>query len=163
MKTTTPVLKFAMVGCGMLARQMHLPNLVALEDATLHTCCDTNETNLNACREFGPVKLTADYREAVCDPEVDVILLATTEAFRLPVMEEATRVGKPVYSEKPLADTLENALAIQRLVEARNIPFCVGHNRRASPATRDAREIFVQHMRAPAPVPGVSNARVLKP
>ena len=47
-------LNFAVIGCGMLARQMHLPNLAALSEATLHTCCDINEDNLEACRAFHP-------------------------------------------------------------------------------------------------------------
>ena len=146
-------LNFAVVGCGMLARQTHLPNLVALDDATLHTCCDINEANLAATEMFGPRKLTHDFRKAIEDPEVDAIILATTETFRVPVVEAAARAGKPVFTEKPLADTLAAALEIQRLVETSGIPFCVGHNRRCSPAMVDARETFVAHLREPAAAP----------
>jgi len=146
-------LNFAVVGCGMLARQTHLPNLAALEDTTLHTCCDIDEPNLTAAEAFGPTKLTRDFREAVNDPAVDAVILATTETFRVPVVEAAAQAGKPVYTEKPLADTLAAALEIQRLVETSGIPFCVGHNRRCSPAMASARETFVSHLRNPAPNP----------
>lgn len=142
-------LNFAVIGCGMLARQVHLPNLTAMEEGTLHTCCDLNAANLDACRAFQPEKLTTDFQAAIADPAVDALIVATTETFRLPIVEAAARAGKPVYSEKPLADTLENALAIQRLVEEHQLPFCVGHNRRSSPAMQDAREIFVTHARNP--------------
>ncbi|MFZ4776647.1 MAG: Gfo/Idh/MocA family oxidoreductase [Terrimicrobiaceae bacterium] len=142
-------LNFAVIGCGMLARLMHLPNLVSLAEANLHTCCDINEDNLSACEPFHPQKLTRQYEEAVNDPEVDALVVATTEVFRIPIIEAAARAGKPVYCEKPLADTLENALAIQRLVEESGIPFCVGHNRRSSPAMMEARNIFTSHMRDP--------------
>jgi len=146
-------LNFAVIGCGMLARQMHLPNLVTMEGATLHTCCDINEANLEECRAFQPKKLSNDYVAVIEDPEVDAIIIATTETFRVPIVEVAARMGKPVYSEKPLADTLANALAIQRLVDESGIPFCVGHNRRASPALQQAQEIFTSHMRDPQPTP----------
>jgi len=146
-------LNFAVIGCGMLARQMHIPNLVALADARLHTCCDVDEESLEACRHFQPKKVTRDFRAAVADPEVDALVVATSESFRVPIIEAAVRARKPVYSEKPLADTLENALAIQRLVEESGLPFCLGHNRRSSPAMQEAREIFVSHMRAPKPCP----------
>lgn len=142
-------LNFAVIGCGMLARQVHLPNLRSLEDAEFHTCCDIDESNIEAAQFFHPQKTTRDYRQAIADPEVDALIIATTETFRLPVVEAAARAGKPVYCEKPLADTLENALAIERIVDQHKIPFCVGHNRRASPAMQDAREIFVSHMRSP--------------
>lgn len=142
-------LNFAVIGCGMLARQVHLPNLVALSEARLHTCCDLDAENLNACRQFEPRKLSNNFLEALADPEVDALVVATTETFRLPIIEAAARAGKPVYCEKPLADTLENGLAIQRVVEEHNLPFCVGHNRRCSPAMQDARETFVSHLSNP--------------
>ncbi len=75
-----------------------------------------------------------------------MICLATTEKLRLPVIALAAKAGKPVYVEKPLAMTLEEMGEIQRVVHAANIPFCVGHNRRSSPAMLDAQRIFRQHM-----------------
>lgn len=146
-------LNFAVIGCGMLARHMHLPNLSALPEVRLHTCCDLSPDNLEACRSFGPEKLSLSYLEAIGDPEVEALVVATTETFRLPIIEAAARAGKPVYCEKPLADTLENGLAIQQLVRDYKIPFCVGHNRRCSPAMQDAREIFISHLRKPLPSP----------
>lgn len=146
-------LNFSVIGCGMLAQQTHLPNLVAMREARLHACCDINGENLEACRAFQPEKLSRDFRETIADPEVDALIVATTETFRLPILEAAARAGKPVYCEKPLADSLENALRIQKLVTQSGMPFCVGHNRRSSPAMQAARRIFVSHMRAPKPCP----------
>lgn len=146
-------MNFAVVGCGMLAQQSHIPNLLAIEEACFHTACDINEENLRKAATFHPKKSTKDFREAVADPEVEAIIVATTETFRIPIIEAAAQAGKPVYTEKPLADTFANALAIQKIVKESGIPFCVGHNRRAAPAMQDAREIFTAHMRAPQPVP----------
>ncbi len=146
-------INFAVIGCGMLARQMHMPNLLSIKDAEFHTCCDISDANLDAAQVYKPTKTTRDFLEAIADPEVDAIIVATTEAFRVPIVEAAARAGKPVYMEKPLADTLENALAIQQIVQESNIPFCVGHNRRSAPAMQDAREIFVSHMRSPVSCP----------
>lgn len=146
-------LNFAVIGCGMLARQAHIPNLLALDEARFHTACDINGDNLREAAAFGPEKTTTDFREAAADPTVDAIIIATTETFRIPIIEAAAQAGKPVYTEKPLADTLANALTIQKIVEESGIPFCVGHNRRSSPAMRDAREIFVRHMKSPQSLP----------
>lgn len=146
-------LNFAVIGCGMLARQAHIPNLLSLDEAQFHVACDINEDNLRAAASFGPEKTTRDFREAVADPAVDAVIVATTETFRIPIIEAAAKAGKPVYTEKPLADTFANALAIQKIVEESGIPFCVGHNRRAAPAMRDAQEIFSRHMKAPQSQP----------
>jgi predicted dehydrogenase len=120
----------------------------------LHTCVDLDEQVLAECRDvYGAVRTRKDFEGAIEDPEVDVICLATTEKLRLPVIALAAQAGKPVYVEKPLATTLEEMQEIQRVVHAANIPFCVGHNRRASPAMVDAHRIFRRHMTHPQPCP----------
>lgn len=135
--------RFAVVGCGLLAQSAHLPNITALPEAHLQVCCDLNEAYLESVRErFKPVKVTRDFHAAVNDPEVDAVVIATTENFRLPVYEAACRAGKPVYTEKPLAADWEQVRQTVRMVREAGIPFCVGHNRRAAPAMLRAREIL---------------------
>jgi predicted dehydrogenase len=147
-------LNFAVIGCGMLARSQHIPNLAASSKAVLHTCCDLSDDALAECRDkHGARRLIKDYRAAIRDPEVDAICIATTEKIRLAPIEEAAAAGKPVYCEKPLARTLEEMGRIQEVVRQAGIPFCVGHNRRSSPAMIDAHRIFRAHMTAPRPCP----------
>jgi predicted dehydrogenase len=114
-----------------------------LDDAVLAECRDV----------FGARHIRKDFQGAIEDPEVDVICLATTEKLRLPVIALAATAGKPVYVEKPLAMTLEEMGEIQRVVHDAHIPFCVGHNRRSSPAMLDAQRIFRRHMTHPVPCP----------
>ena len=148
-----PPLNFAVIGCGMLARSQHLPNIARSDKTVLHTCCDLSDEALNYCRaQYGAkVKLTTDFRAAVADPQVQVICLAATEKLRWPVIEAAARAGKPVYCEKPLARTLKEMYEIQQLVHQTGIPFCVGHNRRSSPAMLEAHRLFRAHMDNPSP------------
>ena len=147
-------MNFAVIGCGMLARGQHIPNIAASPKTALHTCCDVSEEALAICRErHHPRRITRDFREAINDPEVQAICLATGQTFRLPVIRAAAEAGKPVYCEKPLANSLEEMYEIARVVKAARIPFCVGHNRRASPAMRQAQALFRKHMAAPAPCP----------
>lgn len=149
----TPI-NFAVIGCGALARGQHLPNIVASLRLKLHTCCDVSEDSLQFCREnYKPVRTTTDYKAAIRDPDVQVVCIATTEKWRLPLIEEAAAAGKPVYCEKPLAATLKEMYAIRQVVKQSGIPFCVGHNRRAAPAMVDARRIFHAHMTNPKPCP----------
>lgn len=148
------LLNFAVIGCGMHAQQSHLLNLGRSNKSNLLVCCDRDEKTLATCREkFRPARTTTDYVDAIQDPEVDAIVLATTEAFRIPAIKCAAEAGKPVYCEKPLADSLETMYAIREIVRSSGIPFCVGHNRRSAPATLAAHQIFRGHMETPAPCP----------
>ena len=153
MKTTAP-LNVAVVGCGMIARAQHIPNIVGSRHMRLHTCCDVSSGALQKLREqYSGIKITEDYRTAVGDPEVDLIVLATAEHFRVPVYEAAVEARKPVFAEKPLAGTLAEARAVRDKVIGARLPFCIGHNRRFSPAMAEAREIFRRHMNNPSPCP----------
>jgi predicted dehydrogenase len=147
-------LNYAVIGCGMLARMQHIPNIAASDKTVLHTCCDLDDASLAECREqHGALHTTKDYKAAINDPDVQAICIATTEKLRVPLIAEAARAGKPVYCEKPLAQTLEQMYEIQKIVHESNIPFCVGHNRRSSPAMIDAHRIFRNHMENPQPCP----------
>jgi predicted dehydrogenase len=147
-------LHVAVIGCGSVARAQHIPNIVQSPRMVLHTCVDLDDAVLAECRDvFGALHIRKDFEGAVNDPEVDMICLATTEKLRLPVIALAAKAGKAVYVEKPLATTLEEMREIQRVVISAGIPFCVGHNRRASPAMLDAQQIFRQHMTHPQPCP----------
>lgn len=147
-------LRFAVVGCGMLARSQHLPNIHRSPNMALQACCDLSDENLDACREaFAPARLSKDFQETVNDPDVDAVVLATTERLRLPVIAAAAEAGKPIYVEKPLARSLDEMLEIQRVVNAAGIPFCIGHNRRSAPAMVAARQLFREHLDNPKPCP----------
>lgn len=147
-------MNFAVIGCGMLARSQHIPNIAASKKTVLHTCCDLDDKALDECKKVhGALHVTKDYIAAINDPEVQAICIATTEKMRLPLIEAAAQAGKPVYCEKPLARSLEEIYKIQKVVHDSGIPFCVGHNRRCSPAMIDAHRIFRSHMENPLPCP----------
>ncbi len=145
-----PRMRFAVIGCGMLAQAQHLPNLSRSHKAELVACCDLDRASLDHCaRTWGVTRLSQDYHQTIADPDVEAICLATTERLRLPVIAAAAAAGKPVYVEKPLARELDEMYAIQKQVHASGIPLCVGFNRRNSPAMIAAHRIFRQHMEQP--------------
>ncbi len=146
----TEPLRFAVIGCGSVARAQHIPNIVKSSRMALHTCVDLDDAVLAECRDvFGATHIRKDFQGAIEDPEVDVICLTTTEKLRLPVIALAAKANKPVYVEKPLAMNLAELHEIQKVVHASGIPVCIGHNRRASPAMLDAQRIFRRHMTDP--------------
>lgn len=146
-------LNFAVIGCGALAQGTHIPCLAQSQKANLHTCCDLSDDILELCRTQYGAKTSKDWKAVIADPEIDALCLATTEKLRYPVIEEAARHGKPIYVEKPLATSMEEIYKIQKVVHEYNIPFCIGHNRRNSPAMVDAHNIFRKHMQDNAQEP----------
>ena len=116
----------------MLARAQHVPNIAASERMVLHTCCDLD---LAECRDVhGALHTSKDMHATIADPDVEAIVLATHETIRREPIEAAAKAGKPIYVEKPMAHSIDEAYAIADVVHESGIPYCVGHNRRNAPA-----------------------------
>lgn len=68
------------------------------------------------------IKVTEDFDEAVAD--CDAIMLEINDpAFHLPYFEKCAELGKPIFLDKPYADTLENARKIADIAQAKGIRF----------------------------------------
>lgn len=66
----------------------------------------------DAATRYGYERSTTSWREILDDDGVDVVSIVTANALHREMAEELLAHGKHVLSEKPLADTLENARAM---------------------------------------------------
>ena len=140
----------AQIGCGAFAREQHLPNLAAQEGVRLKYCCDADLARARcAAEEFGGECAVADCHEALVDPEVDFLMVATPHDQHLPVVEAAAAHGKHVFCEKPMAMTIAESYEIIRQVRHGGIRLCVDLNRRMAPSMLALRERVREHQRAP--------------
>jgi len=70
-------------------------------------------------------------------PLVDGLLLESVDGRpHLPQFREAVECGKPVFIDKPLASTLEDALAIARLAEEKHVAWFSSSSLRYSDVAR---------------------------
>ena len=130
--------RLGFIGCGKLMTRQHIPNAHRSGVCTIHTLCDIDADRLRAAAEKYPAeKTTTDYRELLADGAVDAVVIAMDHRQHCRFTREALEAGKHVYVEKPLGETVADALAIEAL--ARNVKrrVAVGLNRRFAPAYRD--------------------------
>src|SRR5262245_40478626 len=81
-----------------------------------------------------------DTAEALIDdPEVHAVLIVTPPPTHLPLMRLAIDRGKPVLVEKPLTQTLAEAVEAQSLVARSGVPLFLAHTLRYNPALLMAR------------------------
>ena len=96
----------------------------AKETAQVVAICDAYTGNLAkagariATLGGSPPKTYADYRELLRDRSIDAVFIATPEHLHATMLIDALAAGKHVYSEKPLAHTIEEGEKI--LAAARN-------------------------------------------
>lgn len=122
-KPITRPIRVGVVGCGNVSRQ-YLTNLATTSELEFVTCADIIDLNAEAiAQEFG-LRKAASVVALLEDPEVDLVLNLTLPTSHALVSLQALAAGKHVYTEKPIAVTLDDAKAI--VIEAENRGLMVG-------------------------------------
>jgi len=124
----------AIVGCGLIGQK----RAKALGDAKLSIVCDAVEQQT---RNIPAPKSTTKWRDAVTRDDVDVVIVATTNASLAEIALGAIEAGKHVLIEKPAG---RGVAEIDTLIEAAKKSGSivrVGFNHRYHPALLKAREI----------------------
>jgi predicted dehydrogenase len=94
----------AIIGCGGITLQNHLPGLALCPDVKVTALCDTDTGSLERARQqTGVSTFSTDYNEIVKRDDVHAVIIATPNAFHPPIAHAAIANGKHVLSEKPLA------------------------------------------------------------
>jgi predicted dehydrogenase len=135
------VIDAAIVGLGRWGRS--LVESVQGKSDTLRFVLGV-EPEIGIAREVAAkhqLQLTRAFEEALADPSVDAVVLATPHSLHLPQVLAAAAARKPVLCEKPLALTHADA---QQMIDASRragVVLGVGHNRRWWPAMRELKRV----------------------
>ena len=121
-----------MVGLGWWGRKM----VAVLEGAKAHldvVCAVEPAPGAeDFCAEHG-LKLIRDLADALRDPEVEAVILATPHSLHEEQIEDAVAAGKHVFCEKPLAMTKAGAEKAVALCSEAGLVLGMGHERRFEP------------------------------
>jgi predicted dehydrogenase len=90
-------------------------------------------------REMG-VPAAPDLRTLLAMPNIKGVILTVPNEQHLPVALEVARAGKHVYTEKPIASTLVDGLAIEELERTYGVTVTVGHSARLMAGVREIRK-----------------------
>jgi predicted dehydrogenase len=132
------VTRVAIVGCGRAggkrARALGESRLVAAADAE-------PERARRLAGEWPGCDAETDWRAAVARPDVEVVIVATTNDSLARVARAAAEAGKHVLVEKPGARSPEELAPVAAAARERGVTVRVGFNHRFHPALRQARAL----------------------
>jgi predicted dehydrogenase len=128
--TGKPV-RVGVVGIGHLG-SLHLKMYAEMPSAVVSGVFDINAEHAAVrAAEFG-VKAFTSYDELL--QNVDAVSIATTTSAHYEAAMKALERGVHVFIEKPITTTVEEALEIVKLSDAKNLKAQVGHIERFNPA-----------------------------
>ncbi len=105
-------------------------------------CASTPESAEGYRKAYGFKRATSSWEKLVHDPEVEAIVIATPQATHRAAAETAFSLGKPVFCEKPMGATVEDAEAMVAAAEKTGVVNMVGYNYIRTPASQYARQLI---------------------
>lgn len=106
---------------------------------------DTSEARLALARQRIPqVRTSTRVEDALADPEVQGVYIATPIGTHFELVTRALEAGKDVLVEKPLTDTVESAAACVETAARTGRILMVGHTFVYSPPVRMLKEMAAQ-------------------
>lgn len=141
--TGLPRVGIAIVGAGGWGKN-HVRNFATLSESELRVVVDTSDVvRREVTLAYPGVHATAELADALADPLVRGVVVATPAQTHHAVARSALEAGKDVLVEKPLALEVAHAEALVELAAERGAILAVGHLLLYHPAVRRLREIVL--------------------
>lgn len=130
-------LNFAIIGCGGVTLQNHLPGLALCPGVKLVALCDADAATLERARQqTGAGVTTTRFEEVVERDDVHAVIIATPHFTHKPIALAAVACGKHVLCEKPLGLNLAEARDMAGAAERAGVRHMTAFTYRFVPAMR---------------------------
>jgi myo-inositol 2-dehydrogenase / D-chiro-inositol 1-dehydrogenase len=129
------------VGAGWMAKE-HRRVLESLDDVSIAAVCDVDRERAEELASGTGARVYPDWRDLLDREDLAALAVCIPPlAHREPTVEALTR-GLPVYLEKPIARTLEDAAAIVEVAERTGTVCAVGYQWHALDLLDDLRQLL---------------------
>jgi len=135
-------LNVAIIGCGGITLQNHLPGFAMCPDTRVIALCDVDPAILERARQQTGVGISSThYEEIVQRDDVHAMVIATPNFLHPPIALAAIANGKHVLCEKPLALNAADAQAMAEAADRANVRHMTAFTYRFVPAMRYLRHL----------------------
>lgn len=109
-------MKMAIIGCGNIANNAHIPAYMKNPEVEIKYFCDIlPERAQAAVEQYGCGTAVTDYHDILNDPEIEGVSVCTPNNVHAPITMDFLRAGKNVLCEKPASRTLPEVLEMQQV------------------------------------------------
>ena len=138
------------IGAGSFISRHHLPTAAKSKIMHIRAIADLNQELLNSHAEkYTPDYIASDYKQLLCDREIDLIVIGTRQDTHAALIVEALDAGKWVWCEKPMCETPEEEKLILAAEKRAKGKLAIGFNRRFAPAVQKIRQLMLEKLPKP--------------
>ena len=127
------MIRFAVLGCGRIGK-MHADNLAAHPKAQLAWAYDVARPAAVAVAEAHGCRVAGTVAEALADPAVDAVLIASSTDTHVELITASAKAGKAILCEKPIDLDIAKVDACWAEIGHLGVPIQIGFNRRYDPS-----------------------------
>ena len=140
------MIKWGVIGCGGIANRRTIPEGIApAKNSKLEAVMDVNEEVARAvAKKYGAKKYYTQERDALKDPDVDAVYIATPNHLHAQQAIDAAEYGKHVLCEKPLALSVKESEDIISACRKNGVKLQVGFMMRFHACHQEATKIIRQ-------------------
>jgi len=123
----------AFMGVGRMG-QTHIQTLAGIRNVRVVVVADSDPAAAERGREIARAgRATTDALDAINDPAVEAVVIATPTGTHASLIEAALRAGKAIWTEKPIALDLVETTRVVKVWRETGLPVQLGFMRRFDP------------------------------
>nr|WP_290707851.1 Gfo/Idh/MocA family oxidoreductase [Flavihumibacter sp. CACIAM 22H1] len=137
------LIRIGVIGMGIMGHR-NLRTALKVPGISLAGVCDLYQGRLTRARELygNTLFITNDYKVLIDRPDIDAVIIATSDHWHAPIATYALKKGKAVYGEKPVVHQISEGLPLIAAQQQSGKIMQVGSQRVSSLLYAKAKELY---------------------
>ncbi len=132
--------RIGFVGVGGMGQCAHLKNYVTVPDCEVVALAEVrSELGRRVANRYGVPKVYKDYEDMLAKEELDALVASQPFTRHGVLIPELLKAGKPVFTEKPIAGSIEAGESVVAAAVESSTWHMVGYHKRSDPAVMYAK------------------------
>ena len=137
--------KIGWVGAGFIGQVAHLSNYMEIPDADVVALAELRpKLGAMVCERYSIRRYYANHKEILEDPEIEAVVAVVRRHHTAPIALDILKSGRHLFTEKPMAQTLQQADQLASLAQDRDLCYAVGFMRRHDQGVQIARRMLAE-------------------
>lgn len=135
-------IRIGCIGAGFMGQLAHLRNFTTIDDCKVVALAEPRERLRERVAARNEIAETyPDHEALLANADVDAAVAIQHYSHHHAIVPAILKSGLPVFTEKPLARSVESAQKLASAAEDANVPYMVGYMKRADPGMVRAKSI----------------------
>ena len=155
--------RIGFVGVGGMGQCAHLRNYASLPDCEVTALAELRpELGKRVAQRYGVPRVYRDAEEMLASERLDAIVASQPFTRHGVLVPELLKAGVPIFTEKPLAGSVEVGQRILDALQASGTWHMVGYHKRSDPATMFAKA-EIERLKATGELGRMTYVRIIMP